>query len=533
VANIEPGKEIDISIKYFHTLTYKDGWYEWVFPMVVGPRYNPAGSAGMTNGEMTNDKLGMAGGSPMTNGATPGSGEPGTGIGAVPRGDRGLSGQKTEVQYLAPGERSGHDIALKVDVDAGLKIEEMESVNQKIQRRSEGEGREEVTLDPADSIPNKDFVLRWRVAGERVKTAMFVQKDESGGGGYFTAMLVPPATLKNLPRRPVEMVFVVDTSGSMSGRPESQAKAAVDVALQKMAPRDTFQVVKFASGAEQIWPRPVDVTPETVAQARQYVAQLSGDGGTEMLRGINAALAFPHDENRTRIVAFLTDGFIGNEVQILRALHEQLERSRVFSFGVGPSTNRYLLDAMARVGHGTAAYLSLNEDPQPVMDAYFEKISHPALSQVQVDFGGTTVRDVYPKELPDLFVGRPVIITGRYSGAAPRSVTVRGVVGNEPVSYEVSAADAGGAAAEHPAIATVWARAKITDLHDQAIYTGQSTTDQVKNVALDYGLISEATAFVAVDSTQVTAGDHGTTVAVPVPVPEGVRYETTVGPGAR
>ncbi|HVS72493.1 MAG TPA: VIT domain-containing protein [Phycisphaerae bacterium] len=533
VANIEPGKEIDISVRYFHTLTYKNGWYEWVFPMVVGPRYNPAGSAGMTNGEMTNDKLGMAGGSPMTNGATPGSGEPGTGIGAVARGDRGLSGQKVEVQYLAPGERSGHDIALKVDVDAGLKIEEMESVNQKIQRRSEGEGREEVMLDPADSIANKDFVLRWRVAGERVKTAMFVQKDENGGGGYFTAMLVPPATLKNLPRRPVEMVFVVDTSGSMSGRPEAQAKAAVDVALQKMAPRDTFQVVKFASGAEQIWPKPVDVSAETVAQARQYVAQLSGNGGTEMLRGINAALAFPHDENRTRIVAFLTDGFIGNELQILKALHEQLERSRVFSFGVGPSTNRYLLDAMARVGHGTAAYLSLNEDPQPVMDAYFEEISHPALSQVQVDFGGTTVTDVYPKELPDLFVGRPVIITGRYSGAAPRSVTVRGVVGNEPVSYEVSAADAGGAAAEHPAIATVWARAKITDLHDQAIYTGQSTTDQVKNVALDYGLISEATAFVAVDSTQVTAGDHGTTVAVPVPVPEGVRYETTVGPGAR
>jgi Ca-activated chloride channel family protein len=211
-------------------------------------------------------------------------------------------------------------------------------------------------------------------------------------------------------------------------------------------------------------------------------------------------------------------------VQILKALHQQLERSRVFSFGVGSSPNRYLLDAMARVGHGTAAYLSLNESAEPVMDSYFEQISHPALANLQVEFGGgAQVTEVYPKVLPELFVGRPVILTGRYSGSVPRSVTVRGVVGNEPVRFEVPADTA-----EHGGISTVWARAKITDLHDQAIYETKDVSNEVKAIALEYGLMSEFTGFVAVDSTHVTAGDHGTTVAVPVPVPEGVRYDTTV-----
>jgi Ca-activated chloride channel family protein len=491
VANIEPGKEIDISIKYFHTLVYKEGWYEWVFPMVVGPRYNPWGST--------------------------------EGVGAVPNGAVGASGQKTEVQYLAPGERSGHDIGLTVDVNAGVKVEEMVSVNHQIQRRSDGEGGEVVTLSAGDKLPNKDFVLRWRVAGEKVKTGVFVQKDEGGKGGYFTVLVVPPESLKGLPRRPVEMVFVVDTSGSMNGKPIAQAKSAVQAALGKMESRDTFQVVKFASGAEQMEPRPVPVNGSNLARAQQYVREMEGDGGTEMLKGINGALSFPHDEGRTRVVAFMTDGYIGNEVEILKALHGQLERSRVFSFGVGSSPNRYLLDAMARVGHGAAAYLSLNESAEPVMDAYFEQISHPALANIEVAFGGAKVTEVYPKVLPELFVGRPVILTGRYSGAMPRSVTVRGVVGNEPVNFEVPAE-----AAEHAGISTVWARAKITDLHDQAIYESKDVSGEVKAIALEYGLMSEVTSFVAVDSTRVTAGDHGTTVAVPVPVPEGVRYETTV-----
>ncbi|HVT83268.1 MAG TPA: VIT domain-containing protein [Phycisphaerae bacterium] len=508
VANIEPGKQIDIAIRYFHTLSYADGWYEWVFPMVVGPRYNP-------------------------NGADAPVGRPGTGIGAVAAGQPGISGQKTEVQFLRPEDRSGHDIGLTVQLDAGMKIEELQSVNHRIVEprvKMLKANQRFVELAAEDRVPNKDFVLRWKVAGEKVKTAMFVQKDKEGKGGWFTLMLVPPEELKDLPRRPVEMVFVVDTSGSMGGAPIAQAKAAVDVALSRMNPMDTFQVVKFDSTAGQFSPMPLAASAENTRAARQYVAGMQGGGGTEMLKGMNAALGFPHDENHTRVVAFLTDGFIGNEIEVLKGLHSQLLDSRVFSFGVGSSTNRYLLDAMARLGHGSAAYLSLNESAQPVMEKYFQEISHPAMANVKVGFEGSgmKVSEVYPQRVPELFVGRPIVITGRYAGEPGGSVNVTGVAGDQKVTFAVSTSGAGGAVEENPAIATVWARAKVADLHDEAIYEGRDVTADVKATALSYGIMSEFTSFVAVDSTRKTESDHGTTVGVPVPVPEGVRYETTV-----
>jgi Ca-activated chloride channel homolog len=493
VANIEPGKQIDIQIRYFHTLAYTDGWFEWVFPMVVGPRYNPQGST--------------------------------DGVGAVGAGQAGISGQKTEVQYLRPEQRNGHDIALQVQLDAGVTVEKLESVNHQI-RQLDGKNNEMlVQLNPADTLPNKDFVLRYKIAGEKTKTGLFVQKDKDGKGGWFTLMIVPPAELKSLPRRGVEMVFVMDTSGSMSGWPITASKAAVDTALQMMDPSDTFQVVKFASAASQMSPAPMPINESTIAGARQYVANLQGDGGTEMLKGINAALDFPHDENRTRVVAFLTDGYIGNETQILRALSAKLQDSRVFSFGVGSSVNRYLLDSMARLGHGNAAYLSLNEPAEPVMKNYFERISHPALANVKVSFGNMKVSDIYPQRIPELFVGRPIILTGKFTGPANGDVTVTGTAGSEKLTYTLST---GGALEENPAIGTVWARMKVADLHDEAIYEGRDVAADVKSTALEYGIMSEFTSFVAVDSTRITEGAQGTTVAVPVPVPEGVRYDTTV-----
>jgi len=496
VANIEPGKRIDVSIRYFHTLTYKNGWYEWVYPMVVGPRYNPAGST--------------------------------DGVGAVAKGNQGASGQKTEVQYLHPTERSGHDIGLTVKVDAGMKIAEMASVNHIAHRRDDGEGGAVVTLDATDAIPNKDFVLRWKVAGESARPAMFVHKDKDGKGGTFSLMIVPPESLASLPRRPLEMVFVVDTSGSMSGRPIAQAKAAVQVALGKMHADDTFQIVKFANSADQLFPTAMPATAENVVESQKYVKAMQGDGGTEMLTGINKAMDFPRDPNRTRVVAFLTDGYIGNEVQILKALHQKLEGGRVFSFGVGTSVNRYLLDWMAVVGQGDAAYLSLNEAPEPVMDAYFEKISHPALANVKVECKGMEVTDVYPRRIPELFVGRPIVIAGRFKGAPTGEVVVSGKVGGkegEAMKFVMSPA---GRVTENAGINTVWARMKIADLELEGIWGERNVSQEVKNVALEHGLMSAYTSFIAVDSTRKTEGDHGTTVAVPVPVPEGVRYDTTV-----
>jgi Ca-activated chloride channel family protein len=248
-----------------------------------------------------------------------------------------------------------------------------------------------------------------------------------------------------------------------------------------------------------------------------------------MVEGIRASLNFPHDESRLRFVSFLTDGYIGNEAEILREVHNSLGPSRIFSFGVGQSTNRYLLDNMAKLGRGAVAYLSLNEKADDVMQLFFDRISHPAMTDVSIDWGGLQVSETYPKQTPDLFVGRPVIVTGRFAEARDTVVRVSGRVGGKLQQMEIPVR-VSDATANHPEIAPVWARMKIAEMSEQGVYEPMpNLAEQVRAVALEHNLVSAYTAFVAVDSTQRTAGNHVTSVAVPVPVPEGVRYETTVG----
>jgi Ca-activated chloride channel family protein len=494
VANIEPGKAIDIDIRYFHTLAYHDGYYEFVFPMVVGPRYNPAGST--------------------------------QGVGAVGRGAQGVSGQKTEVQYLRPGERSGHDIALSVAIDAGVSIENIESPSHVITVSKPAPHKAEVTLNTLDRIPNKDFVLRYKVAGDRVKSAMLTHRDQRGG--FFTMMLYPPADLGSLARKPLELVFVLDCSGSMDGQPLAQSKNAMSRALNRLQPGDSFQIIRFSNNASQLGATPLEATPKNVAKALAYVQNLEGEGGTEAIEGVKAALDFPHDPNRLRFVCLMTDGFIGNEEEILRETAKRLGASRIFSFGVGSSPNRYFLEGMAKVGRGAVAYLGLQESGRQVMDVFFDRISHPAMTDLQIDWGGMQVTDVFPQSVPDLFVGRPVILTGRFTGANGADVRIRGQVGGKPatIAVPVGTEDKD---SQHDGVPIVWARTKIADLSDwDTSGTREQIADRVKSLALEYNLMSDYTAFVAVDALTKTAGDHGTTVAVPVPVPEGVRYKTTV-----
>ncbi|MDQ7780366.1 MAG: VIT domain-containing protein, partial [Planctomycetota bacterium] len=303
VANIEPGKKIDINVRYFYALPYRDGEYEFVLPMVVGPRFNPPGSS--------------------------------TGVGAVAAGERGASGQRTEVQYLPPDKRSAHDISVQVDVDAGVSVEKVYSHSHAIQTTRHDASRFSVSLSPNDTIPNKDLVLRYKVAGAQTKIGAMVQRSEKGN--FFALVLQPPEDMKNLPRMPREMVFVLDCSGSMKGRPLDKAKDAMRRCLRKLDENDTFQIVRFSDSASQLGREPVQATPENVRKGIAYLDGLESEGGTMMIRGIEAALDFPHDEHRLRIVSFMTDGYIGNEMEILAAIKRRLGPARIFSFGIGTS----------------------------------------------------------------------------------------------------------------------------------------------------------------------------------------------------
>lgn len=492
VANIEPLTGIDIRIKYFNTLAYDDGWYEFVFPMVVGPRYNPAGSDG---------------------------------IGAVRRGQQGASGQSTEVQYLKPGERSGHDIALNLDIRAGVSIEEIDCPTHAVRRQQLGEDRAIVSLEPRDTLPNKDFVLRYRVVGESIKSGLITHRDERGG--YFSLMVYPPASLARLPRQPMEMIFVIDCSGSMNGEPIKQAKDAILHALDHLEPNDTFQVIQFSNNHSQLASQPLAANASNLRRARDYVRGLNGSGGTDMIQGIRAALNFDHHPDRLRFVTFLTDGFIGNEAEILGELRRRLGASRVFSFGVGSSPNRSLMDSMAKLGRGAVAYLNSQASGSEVMDRFFARVSHPALTDIRIDWGNLDVSEVYPQETPDLFVGRPLILTGRFRDDRATSIRITGhtpdrdlvlTIPAEPVTTE-----------NHEGLPCIWARRKIADLSDAVTWKRvRDFEGQVKRLALDYSLMSPYTAFVAVDGSRRTAGNVATTVPMAVPVPEGTRYNTTV-----
>jgi Ca-activated chloride channel homolog len=497
VANIEPGKAIDIDITYFSTLSFSDGAYEFAFPMVVGPRFNPPGST--------------------------------TGVGAAPRLGQGTTSQQTEVQYLHPTERSGHDISLAVDIDAGVEVERVDSKSHviKVSRDSQDPGKLKVRLADSDTIPNKDFVLRYTVAGDTVKSALVAQADPRGNGGYFTLMLIPPRELASLPRTPMEMVFVVDRSGSMDGKPIEQARAAVERGLRLLEPGDSFQIIDFSDTASQLGPRPLEATPENIRAGMQYAAGLDARGGTMMVNGLRAALDFPHDPRRLRFVCFLTDGFIGNEAEILTELAGRLGDSRIFAMGVGSSVNRYLIAEMSRMGRGAVAYLGLNDSASDTMDQFFQRISHPALANVRLDWSGAAVSDVVPACIPDLFVGRPVIITGRYQGSFEGTIKVLGAAGG--IDRELAISPEPAQEQRKSALASVWARAKIGELSAQMLAApAAAIPEQVKRLALDYGLMSAFTSFVAVDCASTTQGEYGTTVPVPVVMPEGVSYKTTV-----
>ncbi len=226
----------------------------------------------------------------------------------------------------------------------------------------------------------------------------------------------------------------------------------------------------------------------------------------------------------------MTDGYIGNEAEILAAMHERFGASRVFSFGVGSSVNRFLMERMAKLGRGAAAFLPLEANAGQIMDRFFARISRPALTDLDVHWGNMLVADVYPATLPDLYVGRPVFITGRYTGVA-EYVSVAGTREGVQQELRVEVEPPGSA---RSSLAKLWARKRISELSDPQTVGHDpygELASEIRSTALEHQLMSAYTSFVAVDSSYVTEGMHGTTVRQAVPVPAGVRYDTTVPGG--
>lgn len=497
VANIEPGKQIDVSITYWHTVERRDGSFEWVFPMVVGPRFNPP--------HVTD------------------------GIGAVPAGENVGSGQPVDVHYLKPGERSGHDISVAVEVNAGVPLASIASPTHEISVHLAAEGRAVVTLTRGATIPNRDLVLRWRPRREDVRGAVFTATADKQEGGHLLLMIEPP--MGSPMRRDLDLVFVLDCSGSMNGEPLRQMIAAAVHAIGSLGPRDTFQVVRFSDEAALLGDKPLAATAANKARVCKELRRVRASGGTMMMRGLEAALALPRQQGRQRYYVFMTDGLISNEEEVFLRVGRGLGDARIFSFGIGSSPNRFLLERLARLGAGAAAYVGSGDDAVSTMTRFLDGAQRPVLTDLNLDWGGAEVLDVQPSRLPELIPGRGLSITARFRGRLAGPIRVSGRQNGVLKEITVAVQRDGPGNCDNPGLARLWARASIADIHERlrrGLIDAATATVKVRRLALDYGLLSPHTAFVAVDSRSRTVGDHGTTLSVPVPTPEGVSYSTTV-----
>jgi hypothetical protein len=259
-----------------------------------------------------------------------------------------------------------------------------------------------------------------------------------------------------------------------------------------------------------------------------------------MLEGIKAALAGDPPDGRIRLVFFLTDGFIGNDDEILKTVREKIGAARIFPLGVGSSPNRYLLDGMARAGRGAVRTVRHDATPERVeeeVDAFYDRVAKPFLTDLTIDWNGLEVADLYPPVLPDLFAGQPVELVGRYRAPGTAEIVLRGRLGG--VSWRKTVSVTLPEAEERNAsLATIWARARIGELTRKLRASGgeevaEGTKKEIIALATEFRLASKFTAFVAVDERVVVGPDGKTkTVRQPLPLPEGTAYEGFFGKGA-
>ncbi len=497
LANIKPGEKIEVKIRYTESLKFVGGDYEFVFPTVVGPRYISRNTTDAT---------------------------------------------RINPPVLAPGTRSGQDIGISVEIDAGVAIGDVRSTSHQITTHRSG-NIVRVQLANADTIPNKDLILRYRVAGENTQATVLTQSDQRGG--HFAAYLIPALNYKINEIVPKDVVFLMDTSGSQQGEPLAKSKELMRRFIQGLNPNDTFTIIDFANTAQALSTTPLANTAQNRQSAINYIDKLQANGGTELLNGIQTVMDFPAAAAvRLRSIVLITDGYIGNEKEVLALVQRSLKPgNRLYSFGVGGSVNRFLLNRLAQVGRGTSQVIRQDEPSAEAAEKFFRQINSPVLTNIQISWEGMGEKpEIYPIAPPDLFASQPLVLFGKKTDRTPGQLRIRGTLAGgkayeqvlpvnfarsggrqrESTSVAATAADLG-----NPAVAQLWGRSRIQDLMNQ-MFGGEtkSLVESVTDTALTYRLLSEYTAFVAVsEEVRVERDGSSRRVQVPVELPQGVSYE--------
>lgn len=485
IANIGPGETIVVELEYQQVLRYDGGRFSLRFPMVVGPRYLPAEPVLVADASRI----------------TPPVMRPGT------------EGNRT------------NPVAIHVDLDAGVPLAAVESSYHAVDIRAQGESRRTVALAGGTTPANRDFELAWRPRAAGAPQAAWFS-EEKDGRHYGLLMVLPPGEART-ERLAREVVFVLDTSGSMGGASIRQAKEALELALARLQPQDRFNVIEFNSSARALFPSAVDADAGRVRTAVRWVRALDARGGTEMAAALELALAEGQESTRVRQVIFLTDGAVGHEEQLFRLIRARLGASRLFTVGIGSAPNSHFMTKAAALGRGTFTYIGRIEEVKSRMDELFAKLETPVLKGLQARWPGGLGVEMWPARIPDLYAGEAivlaarldklegdVIVSGERNGAAWQ--------GRVPLTRPASA----------PGVGALWAREKVSALID-SLREGAAEEEvraQVVELASAHRLVTRYTSFVAVDKTPARPADEPLRLAeVPTLLPHGWDYAKVFG----
>jgi Ca-activated chloride channel family protein len=481
VANILPGDDIAVELRYTELIVPTDSIYELVFPTVVGPRY-------------TTDRA--AGTAPL---------------------DRWQRNP-----YLHEGEPPPGGFHLEATIDSGIALKEVGSPSHDVQVRYDSAQQAHVDLPrEGGNAANRDFILRYRLAGASIESGILLF--EGARENYFLAMIEPPqrVTAAQIPAR--DYVFIVDVSGSMHGFPLDVTKELMRNLLTGLRPTDTFNVMLFSGSSLVLADAPLPATEENVRRGVAFIDSQSGSGSTELLPALRRALALPGGDDRARSIVVATDGYVTVETEAFDVIRESLGQANLFAFGIGSGVNRYLIEGMARVGQGEPFVVTNEDEAAERAEALRRYIEAPVLTKARLSATGFEIYDMEPPGIPDVLAQRPVIVFGKWRGRRTGQLTLRGLAGDGPFerSFDLSKVRP---APNNAALSYLWARGRIARLDDyQRLANDPDRVKEITQLGLDYHLLTAYTSFIAVDEVvRNTRPEDAQTVRQPLPLPQGV-----------
>lgn len=482
VANLGPGETLTVEIEFQQTLDYRQGEVSLRFPLVVAPRYIPGGPAE--------------------------SGDSGSGWSADT--DQVADASRVTPPVIDQGEVPRNPVSLSISVDAGFPLADVFSRYHTVVLAQSDESRFTTTLAEGSVPANRDFELVWKAQPDTMpRSAVF--SETRGGEHYVLLTLFPPsgemATHKRMPR---EVIYVIDTSGSMHGASMEQAKRAVELAIGRLSREDRFNVIQFNSVTDVLFNTAVPATQDNVSRARRYVSALEANGGTEMASALQAALPDERDEGYVRQVIFLTDGSVGNEDALFRLINDRLGVSRLFTIGIGSAPNSHFMTKAAQLGRGTFTYIGDVTEVAEKMSQLFARLENPVLSNIEVSWPRELNAEQSQQRIPDLYLGEPIVLSARVDGEPRGEVGLSGrtvlASGGEQRWRRTLVLQGARPAA---GIGVIWARSKVEQLTD-TLHDGASEVDvrqAVIDLALRHSLVTKYTSLVAIDVTPVRPAD--------------------------